>query len=412
MNNLPRVFISGMGVVSPNGVGLTEYWYNTKEGVSGVKKINFFDTSQHKVKIAGYIQNLKKVKFSHQVSDLLYDRVSLLLKIAFDEALITSGLQLEEVADPQIGVIFGIGMSGMQSLERWYKDYFIDKTGMTIDSFIASFPNAPSSIIAMEYGIKGLNYTLNTACSSSGAAIGLAYLLIKKGIIDVCIAGGADAPLTPGVLKHFEKLKILNSKSNDQPQKASKPFSKDRKGFTLSEGAGVLILESENHLNKRNGKKESEVIGYGTSNDAFHMVVPDANGQMMAIRSAIKNAGIDRYQVDYIHAHGTATKRNDLIETQVIKKIYGKRAYDIPISSIKSMIGHTIGASAVLSTISTIQALNHHFFPPTINLDYPDPECDLDYIPNKGRKLKARIAMVHSFGFGGSNNVIVLRKVD
>lgn len=410
MKSNQRVFISGMGVVSPNGVGLDEYWSNTEHGVSGVKEIDFFDTSRNRVKIAGFISNLDKLIFSHQVSAALYDRISILAKIATEEALAESGLQLEEIPDSRIGIIMGVAMSGMQSLEINYKDFFIDKTGARIDAFVASMPNVPSDLIAIEYGIRGLNYTVNTACSSSASAVGIAFFLIQNGVIDICITGGAEAPLTPLVLKNFEKLKVLNSKSNDQPGKASKPFSRDRRGFVLSEGAGVLILESEEHLERRNGKKECEIIGYGTSNDAFHIVAPDVDGQTMAIQSALDNACIEPQKVDYIHAHGTATKRNDIIETQAIKNIYGKGAYDIPISSVKSMIGHTIGASAILSIICTIQGLKYGFLPPTINLDVPDPECDLDYIPNRGRHAEARIAVVNSFGFGGNNNVIVLRK--
>lgn len=412
MFNNSRVYISGTGVISPNGIGLTEFWNNVKNGVSGIKRIDFFDTDQNKVKIAGYVQNLDKLQFSHNISDGLYDRVSILIKIAADEALKSSNLHLDKIPDSRVGIVFGLGMSGMQSLEAWYKDFFIEKTGMTIDAFIASFPNTPSAIIAMEYGIRGLNYTINTACSSSGAAIGLAFLLIKMGMIDVCLTGGADAPLTQATLKNFESLKVLNSKSNDQPEKASKPFSKDRKGFVLSEGAGVLILESEEHLEERNGTKECEVIGYGASNDAFHIVAPSENGQMLAVESALRSARINPREVDYIHAHGTGTKRNDLIETQVIKNIYNKNAYNIPISSVKSMIGHPIGASAALSTICTIQALKNNYLPPTINLELPDPECDLDYCANKGRSREVKTAVVNSFGFGGNNNVLVLKHAD
>lgn len=411
MRYLSQVFISGMGVLSPNGVGLNEYWTNTKNGISGIKKIDFFDTSQFRVKIGGFIRDLDKITFSHKVSDNLYDRVSILTKIATDEALTNSGLELKE-PNSRVGIILGIAMGGMRSLETCYKDFFVDKTGITIDSFISSMPNAPSALLAMEYGIKGLNYIINTACSSAAAAIGLAYLLIRMGVIDVCIAGGAEVPLTPCTLKNFEGLKILNSKSNDQPEKACKPFSKDRRGFVLSEGAGILILESKEHLEKRKGEKECEIIGYGITDDAFHLVAPDAKGQMMSISSALENANITPDQVDYIHAHGTATKQNDIVETQIIKNIYGKRAYNIPISSIKSMVGHSLGASAVLSIISTIQGLNHNFLHPTINLDTPDPECDLDYIANIGRYANAKIAVVHSFGFGGTNNVLVLKKID
>ena len=410
MRDNARVFISGMGVISPNGANLTEYWDHTKEGISGIRKIDFFNTEQNRIKIAGFIQNFSQIEFNHNCSKLLYDKVSILTKIAADEALGNAGIQLEEISNLNMGVILGVAMGGMQSLEKCYQDFFIEKTGIIADAFIASMPNTPSSLLAMEYGIRGLNYTINTACSSSAAAIGLASFLIQRGVIDLCLAGGAEAPLTSATLKNFEKLKVLNSKSNEQPEYSSRPFSKDRSGFVLSEGAGVLLLESEENLEKRNGKKEAEIIGYGASNDAFHIVAPDIQGQLIATSSALENACIQPEQVDYIHAHGTGTKKNDFVETQVIKSIYGQRAYDIPISSVKSMIGHTLGASAVLSVICTVQGLKHNFLPPTINLDVSDPECDLDYIPNLGRESKARVAMIHSFGFGGNNHVIALKR--
>lgn len=412
MYNLSRVFISGMGVVSPNGTGLIEYWNNTKNGISGIREIDFFETTQNRVKIAGFVPDLNKLFFKHKVSESIYDRVSILLKTAADEAITLSGINLRKIPNNRIGIIFGLGMSGMHSVENWFKDFFVEKTGFAVDDFIASFPNSPGSIIAIEYGIKGMNYTINTACSSSVAAIGLAFLLIQRGIIDVCITGGADAPLTSSTLKNFERLKILNTKSNDEPQRACKPFSKDRRGFILSEGAGVLILESEQHLEQRDGKKECEIIGYGSSNDASSIIAPDLDGQALAVKLALENAFIKPDDMDYIHAHGTGTKINDIIETKVIKKIYKNKAYKIPISSVKSMIGHTIGASGAISIICTVQGLNNNYLPPTINLEIPDPECDLDFIAKTGRPAKAKIAAVHSFGFGGNNNVIILKKTN
>jgi 3-oxoacyl-[acyl-carrier-protein] synthase II len=410
MSDKSRILISGMGAVSPNGIGVKEYWDNTQRGISGIKTIDFFDTSQNRVKIGGFIHDIDKICFKHKYSELFYDRASILTKIAADEALEDAGITPETIPSLKIGIILGIALGGMQSFEKCYHDFFIKKTGIVSDAFISAMPNMSSALLAMEYGIRGANYTINTACSSSAAAMGLAILLIQAGMIDVCITGGSEAPLTPSILKNFESLKILNSRSNEQPEKASKPYSMNRSGFVLSEGAGIVILESERHLDRRNGKKHAEILGYGTSNDAFHVVAPDLNGQLIAISSALDNGCLKPEQVDYIHAHGTATKKNDIIETQAIKKIYDQRAYDIPISSIKSMIGHTIGASAALSVICTAQALKYGFLPPTVNLDVPDPECDLDYLPNVGRESEAKIAMVHSFGFGGNNNVIALAK--
>ena len=405
-----RVFISGMGAVAPNGVGVIEYWRNSREGISGLSAIDVFDTSDHRVKIAGSVRGLDKFQHRPTISESLYDRVAILAKIAADEALEFSGLDLETVRPERTGIIFGQGLSGMQSVENWHKDYFVDKTGITVDDFIASFPNAAAAILAMEYKVKGLNYTINAACSSSSAAIGLGAVLIRSGVLDVCIAGGADAPLTASTLKCFEKLKILNAKNNDQPKKASRPFSGDRKGFVLSEGAGILVLEAEEHLEERNGNKICEIIGYGSSNDASHILAPNKSGQVLAIRTALKDAGIAPNQVDYIHAHGTGTRLNDFIETEAIKEVYGKRSYDIPISSVKSMIGHTIGASGALSIICTVQGINDSFLPPTINLNLPDPQLNLDYIPLNGRQRTVEISVVNAFGFGGNNNIIILKK--
>ena len=273
-----RVFISGMGAVAPNGTCVPDFWLSCRNGVSGLSAIDRFDTRDHRARVAGLVRGLGRHQHRPNVSESLYDRVSVLAKIAADEALRESELSPETVLPGRIGIILGQGLSGMQSVENWNEDYFVHKTGMVVDDFVASFPNTPAAILAIEYNIRGLNYTLNTACSSSAAAVGLAALLIRNGVIDVCLAGGADAPVTPATLKSFEKLKVLNVKSNGQPEKASRPFSGDRKGFVLSEGAGVLVLESEEHLEKRNGKKVCEILGYGCSNDASNILSP-ASGQ-------------------------------------------------------------------------------------------------------------------------------------
>lgn len=403
------VFVTGMGAVAPNGIGVDAFWRSSRNGVSGLSVIDSFDTSDHRVKIGGMVRNGVGAGLRTTVSRNIYDRVSKLAKIAADEALDASRLSPGGLPPSRVGIILGQGLSGMQSVENWYRDYFIEKTGITTDDFIASFPNTPAAILAMEYGIPGLNYTINTACSSGAAAVGLGFQLIRSGILDVCIAGGADAPLTSATLKNFERLRVLNSKSNDSPETASRPFSGDRKGFVLSEGAGILILESEAYP-RRGRKPLCEIIGYGSNNNAAHMLAPDKSGQALAIKAALEDAGIQPDQVDYIHAHGTGTKLNDLVETEAIKTVFGARATEIPISSVKSMIGHTIGASAALSIICTIQSINSAFLPPTINCTVPDPKLDLDYVALSGRPKKIRTAIVNAFGFGGNNNIIVLKQ--
>jgi len=400
-----------MGAVAPNGVGVASFWRNTRAGVSGIKKIDFFDTARHRVQIAGFIRNGDISQWRHKVAAQLYDRIAVLSKIAADEALDNSGLDPEAITNVRTGIMMGMALSGMLSLDTCYEDFILEKRGMIVDAFIASMPNVPAALLAMEYGIIGPNYTINAACSSSLAAIGLAYQLIRNDIIDVCLAGGAEAPLTAPTMRNFERLKVLNSNSNNEPQKASRPFHRDRCGFVLSEGAGLVVLESEAHLRRREGTAVAEIIGFGSTNDAGHIVAPNADGQFQAVKLALNDAGINPEQIDYTHAHGTGTRQNDAVETEVIKRIYGDRAYNVPISSVKSMIGHTLGASGVLSLISTIMGIREGFLPPTINLDLPDPLCDLDYIPNAGRKAEVETAAVHNFGFGGNNNVLVVRTV-
>jgi 3-oxoacyl-[acyl-carrier-protein] synthase II len=407
-----RVFVSGLGAVAPNGVGVASFWKNTRTGVSGVKKIDFFDNEFHRVKIAGFIRDGDDLPWQHKIAGELYDRISILSKVAADEALRHSGLEPEDLSNVRTGIIMGVALSGMHSLDTCYEDFILRKRGMILDSFIASMPNIPAALLAMEYNIIGPNYTVNTACSSSLAAIGLAYQLIKNDVIEMCLAGGADAPITSPTLRNFEMLKILNSGSNDVPHEASQPFHRDRQGFVLSEGAGFVTLESEKHLRRRGGMAIAEIIGYGSTNNASHILTPNAIGQMEAVRLALADAEISPRNVGYIHAHGTGTRQNDLIETEVIKRIYGRRAYDVPISSVKSMIGHTLGASGVLSLICTIMAIREHFLPPTINLTVADPQCDLDYIPNMGRTISIETAVVHGFGFGGNNNILVIRSAE
>lgn len=404
-----RVFVTGMGAVAPNGIGVDAFWRNSRNGISGLSAIDSFDTSDHRVKIGGVVRNIDGVQLRTTVSEYLYDRVSRLAKIAADEALDASCLSLDTLPPSRVGIILGQGLSGMQSVENWHRDFFIDKTGITVDDFVASFPNTPAAILAMEYGIRGLNYTINTACSSAAAAVGLGFQLIRNGLLDVCIAGGADAPLTSATLKNFENLRVLNSKNNDSPETASRPFSADRKGFVLSEGAGVLILESE-ELMRRGRKKLCEIVGYGSSNDANHILAPHTPGQVLALKAALEDAGIEPGQVDYIHAHGTGTKLNDLVETEAIKAVFGAFAHEIPIFSVKSMIGHTIGASAALSAICTIQSINNSYLPPTLNCIVPDPKLDLDFVALHGRSKKVTTALINAFGFGGNNNIIVLKK--
>lgn len=408
--NTSRVFISGVGVVSPNGIGVTDFWNNCKNGVSGVREIDFFDLDGNRTHVAGFIPQQEELPCSYTQDKTLYDRVSLFSKTAADEALSNAMiLDMSETAEYRTGIILGVAMGGMSSLEKCYIDFLVEKTGMTFYEILAAMPSSPANLLAIEYGITGPNLTINTACSSATTAIGLAYSMIKSESLDICITGGAEAPITPTTLKHFEKLRLLNSKSNEMPEKACKPFSGDRLGTVLSEGAAILLIESEKSLKSRDHAPIGEIIGFGTGNDACYLVKPKVEGLETAMRCALKDADISPNAVDYIHAHGTATRQNDTVESLAIKRIYGEKAYQIPISSVKSMIGHTLGASGALSTVLTALSMKNEFITPTINLHVPDKDCDLDYTPNTGRSLSFKTAAVQSFGLGGNNSVLIIR---
>ncbi len=406
-----RIFISGIGVVSPNGIGLHDFWYNSRNGISGIKKINFLDLDGLKTHISGFVIGINGDQVSHRLDITFYDRLSMLVKIAADEALSNAGLAGKTQYLNNAGIILGIAMGGMLSLESCYRDSFVDKTGNIFNEFLAAMPNTPANLLAMEYGAKGINLTVNTACSSSITAIGLAYNMIKNGSLDLCITGGGEAPITPTTIKHFEKLRLLNTKSNDNPTNACRPFNKDRMGIVLSEGSAIIILESQASLDKRGAKPTCEIIGFGSNNDAYHIVAPSVDGEVEAISLALSDAGINPGEVDYIHAHGTGTKLNDKVETEAIKRIYGEKVKEIPISSIKSIIGHTLGASGALSVAITVLSMKNCYITPTINLNDPDPECDLFYTPNEGKTKTIKAATVHSFGFGGSNSILILRNI-
>jgi 3-oxoacyl-[acyl-carrier-protein] synthase II len=408
MNLNRKVYVSGMGVLAPNAVGVDAFCRNVRLGHSGISGIDRFDTSKLRCRIGGLVREGDRQPANCRVPEYAYDRVSLLARVACDEALEHAKLSDLGVVGLRCGIVLGIALGGMSSLEKCYAGFLRQDIGPSIEDFIASMPNMAAAILAMEYGIRGLNYTLNTACSSSAAAIGLGFWLVRAGVLDVCIAGGAEAPLTPAILANFETLRVLNLKSNAEPERAVKPFSRDRQGMVLSEGSGIVILESDEHLDRRGEQPLCEILGYGASDDAAHLIAPDSAGQALAIQSALADAGVFPEQVDYIQAHGTGTRQNDAVETASIKSVWKADAHRVPVSSIKSMIGHTLGAAGALSFIATVGALRESFLPPTINLDMPDPDCDLDYVANSSRRQPLRIALVNSFGFGGHNNVLVV----
>ena len=404
-----KVFVSGIGVVAPNGVGIQKYWSSCMEGISGIKRINLPDNGLTKTRIAGFVEGINDDTISHNLDITFYDRLSILVKHAADEALVNSGLKNDHASMHETGIVLGIATGGMSSLEKCYKDSFVEKNGYTFNEFLAAMPNTPANLLAMEYGARGINLTINTACSSSTTAIGIAYSLVKNGQIDRCITGGGEAPCTTTTFRNFEKLRILNKKSNDCPENGCRPFNRNRTGTVLSEGAAIAILESEKSILKRGCVPLCEIAGFGSNNDACHIVAPDVNGEEEVIRRALLDGSCKVSEIEYIQAHGTGTQLNDKIETEAIKRVYGKHAYGLAVSSVKSMIGHTLGASGSLSLAVTVLSMMNGFITPTINLDDPDPECDLDYTPNVGRNMKVTTSAVHSFGFGGNNSILLLR---
>ena len=409
-----RIVITGLGVLAPNGKTIDEFWQASVQGRSGIDYIKSFDTGDFEVKVAGEV---KEFDPSHYVLPGIYrkiDRFAQLGVCAAKMALDDSKLKIDSQNSERVGVIIGSGLGGILFHEEQMITVIREggPSKIMASSVPKISPNSVSSYIGIAFGIKGPNLAVSTACSSGANAIGQALLLLRSGIVDCCITGGVEAPITPVTLAAYQALRCL-SKGNHVPSKASRPFDKDRDGFVIGEGAGILVLETLENARKRGAKIYAELAGFGTNCGAYNMVVPQPDGldAARAIASALKDAAIDAEQVDYINAHGTGTPYNDVAETKAIKRIFGQRAYKIPISSTKSMIGHSIGASGAIEAVLSCLVIQKNAIPPTINLEHPDPECDLDYVPNSMRRAEARVVISNSFGFGSNNAVLVFRAV-
>jgi 3-oxoacyl-[acyl-carrier-protein] synthase II len=408
-----RVVITGLGIISPSGIGKNEFWEANIKGKSGISRINHFNTSNLECKIAGSIYNFEPTKFLDPLTVRKTDRFVHFGLTAAKLALIDSKLDLKKEDPKRIGTIIGSGLGGIifheRQIELAYQKGFDRLNPLAVPKIS---PNAVPGHISIEFGFKGPNMAISTACASGTNAIGEAYRKIQNNEMDVAFAGGAEAPLTPVTFGAYCALRIL-SKRNDSPEEASRPFDRDRDGFVMSEGAAVLILELLEHALKRNAHIYAEIVGYATQSGAHHMVVPLGNGTDVAevMRLAIDNAGLKPDDIDYINAHGTSTPLNDKAETRAVKIIFGDYAYKVPISSTKSMIGHSIGASGAIEAAVCCLTIENSIIPPTINYKNRDPDCDLDYVPNKARKAKIDIVLSNSFGFGSCNACIVLRKI-
>lgn len=408
---MKRVAITGLGVISPCGNAPEELFANLMAAKSGIRRITHPFADKLAIKIAAEAEFKLSDYFSTRMS--AFDRTGLMALASAMQAWKDAGLELSDEEKTRAGVYMGTGMGGSQSIDDNCKQlYFEKKERVNPLSIVKVMSNAPASHISINYGLKGPCLTYCTACSSSSVAIGEAFRQIKFGFSDVILAGGTECLITFGSFKSWESLGVLAIEDPEDASASSKPFSKDRSGFVLGEGAAVLVLEEMERAKKRGAKIYAEVAGYGTTADAHHITAPTIEGQARAMQLALEEAGLGVDAIDYINAHGTATATNDIVETQAIKKIFGDRAYKIPVSSTKSMHGHLIGGAGALEFLISVLAINNNALPPTANLKTPDPECDLDYVPNAGRTgLNIRAVMSNSFGFGGTNAVVVAKKV-
>ncbi len=403
-----RVVITGEGSISPLGLSSKDFWSHIIDGKSGIRLIESFDTENFNVKIAGEIPDFDPLAFFDRKESRKLDRYTMFAMIAADQAIKSSGLNSSNV-----GVILGTGVGGMNTLEQEQSKLLKKGQRGVSPHFVPKMiPNIAGGQIAIKYGFHGPNFSLSTACSSASDAIGMAYRLIQSNQINVMVCGGAEGGITPLTLSGFSNMKAL-SKNNDNPQGASRPFDKNRDGFIMSEGSAMLVLESLDSAEKRGANILAEIIGYGITNDAYHITQPhnDSVGAIKAIELALEDGKINKNEVSYINAHGTSTHYNDMLETRAIKKVFGNIANNLLVSSTKSMTGHMLGATGAIEVIACIYAMRNGIIPPTINYETPDPECDLNYVPNKNIKSDVNIALSNSFGFGGHNSVLALKKL-
>ena len=409
-----KSYVTGIGVVSPLGEDIKTYWSNLISGKSGIGQITLCDPSEFPSKIAGEVKTFQPENYINKKELKRMARFSQMAVAASALAIENSNLSLTTKEKDSTAVIIGNGNGGFPELE-YNARLQVTKGETKISPYFIPMilPNMAAANISRIFGFKGFSSTVVTACAASTQSIGDAAQLINNGLCDVVLAGGCEAGVSKLGLGGFSALRALST-NNDNPEKASRPFDLLRDGFVPAEGAGILVLESEEHALKRNANILCEIIGMGVSSDAYHPVQPDpeGTGAILAMKRAIKNANINIEDIDYINAHGTSTPLNDTCETLAIKKTFKEMAYDIPISSTKSMIGHALGGAGALEAIATILSIINQKAHPTINLENPDPECDLNYIPNKAQDIKIKHAMSNNFGFGGQNASIIIKKVD
>ncbi len=407
-----RVVVTGLGAITPLGNTVEEYWNGLKNGKNGAGLITKFDTSEFATKFACEVKDFDVEKYIDKKEARRMDLFTHYALASAIQAVEDSGLDLEKEDLERIGVVFGSGIGGMETFEKQHSVFLKSGPRRVSPFFIPMLiADIAPGHISIKYGFKGPNYSVTSACATSTHAIGDAFILIQRGAADVMVSGGSEAPIIPMSIAGFNSSRAIST-WNDRYLEASRPFDKDRNGFVMGEGAGALILEEYEHAKKRGAKIYAEIIGIGMTADAYHITAPapEGEGAFRSMREAIRDAGISTDDIDYINAHGTSTQLNDLNETKAIKRLFGEHAYEMNVSSTKSMTGHLLGAAGAVEAIATVLALKEGVIPPTINLDNPDPECDLNYTPKEAVKKEIKYALSNTFGFGGHNATVVIKK--
>ncbi len=409
-----RVVITGLGVASPVGNDVRTFWESLCEGKSGLDLITAFDTADYPCKIAGEVRGVDFGQYVDLKEVKRTDRAILLGLVAADQAVKDSGMDLSSIDLDRVGVILGSGVGGLQTLEAEHTKLIQRGPGRVSPFLIPMMiSDMPAGRVSISYGFRGPNYAVVSACASAAHSLGDAFMAIKCGLMDAALAGGCEAAITPLSFAGFCSMKAMSTR-NDTPQKASSPFDSKRDGFVMGEGAGIVVLESLEHALARGAKIYGEFLGYGATGDAHHLSAPapDGAGAQVAMKMALASAGLKAQDIDYINAHGTSTPLNDKYESAAIRQVFGESAKTVSISSTKSMTGHLLGASGGVEFIASALAIQDGIIPPTINYEDPDPDCDLNYTPNKAVKKEIRYAMSNSFGFGGHNASLVIGKYE
>ena len=409
-----RVVITGLGLVTPLGTGTEKTWQGLLAGRSGIGLITRFDASAHAARIAAEVKDFEAERWFEPKQIKNLDLFVQYAVAAADIAMLDSGLEINAALAERVGVITGCGMGSLPTIEE-YHSVLLNKGPRRITPFFIPrvIPNMASGHISMRFGAKGANLALSTACAAGSHAVGEAFRHILHGDCDVVISGGTEGVICPMAVGGFASMKALSTR-NESPEQASRPFDRDRDGFVIAEGAGMLVLEELDFARKRGAQIYAELVGYGLSSDAYHIAAPpeDGAGAARCMAQALRSAQMNPDAIDYINAHGTSTPLNDSCETRAIKTVFGDHAYKLAVSSTKSMTGHMLGGAGGIEAAFTALSLHHQCIPPTINYENPDPVCDLDYVPNTARSIKIRAAMSNSFGFGGTNGVIIMKRFE